>query len=51
MKLPQVGGNRVFAPHRDARRDWQRAQQTLVTHIQDCVTQMASVMDAAAASG
>ena len=31
-------------------RDWQRAQQTLITHIQDCVTQMASVMDAAPAS-
>ena len=24
-------------------RDWQRAQRTLVTHVEDCVTQMASV--------
>ena len=30
-------------------RDWKRAQKTLVTHIQDCVTQMASVLDAGAA--
>jgi DNA-binding GntR family transcriptional regulator len=30
-------------------RDWQRAQATLRTHIDDCVTQMASVIDAAAA--
>lgn len=28
-------------------RDWQRAQQTLTTHVEDCVTQMASVLDAA----
>jgi DNA-binding GntR family transcriptional regulator len=28
-------------------RDWQRAQRTLVTHVEDCVTQMASVLDAA----
>jgi DNA-binding GntR family transcriptional regulator len=28
-------------------RDWQRAQQTLKTHVEDCVTQMASVLDAA----
>jgi DNA-binding GntR family transcriptional regulator len=28
-------------------RDWQRAQQTLTTHVQDCITQMASVLDAA----
>lgn len=28
-------------------RDWQRAQQTLTTHVQDCVAQMASVLDAA----
>jgi DNA-binding GntR family transcriptional regulator len=27
-------------------RDWQRAQQTLLTHVEDCVTQMASVLDA-----
>lgn len=27
-------------------RDWQRAQQTLATHVRDCVTQMASVLDA-----
>ena len=27
-------------------RDWQRAQRTLVTHVEDCVTQMASVIDA-----
>jgi DNA-binding GntR family transcriptional regulator len=27
-------------------RDWQRAQQTLTTHVEDCVTQMASVLDA-----
>jgi DNA-binding GntR family transcriptional regulator len=31
-------------------RDWQRAQKTLATHIQDCVTQMASVIDAGAAA-
>ncbi len=30
-------------------RDYKRAQKTLVTHIQDCVTQMASVLDAGAA--
>jgi len=29
-------------------RDWQRAQQVLVTHVEDCVTQMTSVLDAAA---
>jgi DNA-binding GntR family transcriptional regulator len=29
------------------RKDWQRAQQTLTTHVEDCVTQMASVLDAA----
>jgi DNA-binding GntR family transcriptional regulator len=28
-------------------RDWRRAQQTLTTHVQDCITQMASVLDAA----
>ena len=28
-------------------RDWQRAQQTLTTHVEDCITQMASVLDAA----
>ncbi len=28
-------------------RDWQRAQLTLTTHVEDCVTQMASVLDAA----
>ncbi len=28
-------------------RDWQRAQQTLTTHVEDCVTQMASVLEAA----
>jgi len=28
-------------------RDWQRAQQTLQTHVDDCVVQMASVIDAA----
>ena len=28
-------------------KDWQRAQQTLVTHVEDCVTQMTSVLDAA----
>jgi DNA-binding GntR family transcriptional regulator len=28
-------------------RDWQRAQQTLTTHVDDCVTQMASELDAA----
>ena len=28
-------------------RDWQRAQQTLTTHVNDCVTQMASELDAA----
>jgi DNA-binding GntR family transcriptional regulator len=28
-------------------RDWQRAQQTLARHVDDCVTQMASVLDAA----
>lgn len=28
-------------------RDWQRAQRTLTTHVEDCVTQMASVLDAA----
>jgi DNA-binding GntR family transcriptional regulator len=28
-------------------RDWRRAQQTLTTHVDDCVTQMASVIDAA----
>lgn len=28
-------------------RDWQRAQQALITHVEDCVTQMASVLDAA----
>ena len=28
-------------------RDWERAQQTLTTHVDDCVTQMASVLDAA----
>ena len=28
-------------------RDWQRAQQTLTTHVEECVTQMASVLDAA----
>jgi len=28
-------------------RDWQRAQQTLITHVEDCVAQMASVLDAA----
>ncbi len=28
-------------------RDWQRAQQTLTTHVEDCVTQMASMLDAA----
>ena len=28
-------------------RDWQRAQQVLTTHVEDCVTQMASVLDAA----
>lgn len=27
-------------------RDWRRAQATLATHIQDCVAQMASVLDA-----
>jgi DNA-binding GntR family transcriptional regulator len=27
-------------------RDWQRAQQTLAKHVRDCVTQMASVLDA-----
>ncbi|MEO8345728.1 MAG: GntR family transcriptional regulator [Betaproteobacteria bacterium] len=27
-------------------RNWQLAQATLVTHVQDCVTQMASVLDA-----
>jgi DNA-binding GntR family transcriptional regulator len=27
-------------------RDWQRAQKVLTTHIDDCVTQMASVIDA-----
>jgi DNA-binding GntR family transcriptional regulator len=27
-------------------RDWKRAQQTLTTHVEDCVTQMASVLDA-----
>jgi DNA-binding GntR family transcriptional regulator len=27
-------------------RDWQRAQQTLTTHVEDCVKQMASVLDA-----
>ena len=27
-------------------RDWQRAQQTLATHVRDCVAQMASVLDA-----
>ena len=31
-------------------RDWQRAQRTLATHIQDCVTQMASVVDAVPAA-
>jgi DNA-binding GntR family transcriptional regulator len=31
-------------------RDWQRAQKTLVTHIQDCVTQMACAMEVAAAA-
>ena len=31
-------------------RDWQRAQQTLATHIDDCVAQMASVIDAAVAT-
>ena len=29
------------------RRDWKRARTTLATHIQDCVAQMASVLDAA----
>ena len=28
-------------------RDWQRAQQTLTTHVEECVTQMASVLEAA----
>ena len=28
-------------------RDWERAQQTLLTHVEDCVTQMTSVLDAA----
>ncbi|VTU21366.1 Carbon starvation induced regulator [Variovorax sp. PBL-H6] len=28
-------------------RDWRRAQQTLTTHVDECVTQMASVLDAA----
>lgn len=28
-------------------RDWQRAQQTLTTHVEDCVTQMTSVLDTA----
>jgi DNA-binding GntR family transcriptional regulator len=28
-------------------RDWERAQRTLATHVGDCVTQMASVLDAA----
>ena len=27
-------------------RDWQRAQQTLATHVRDCVAQMATVLDA-----
>jgi DNA-binding GntR family transcriptional regulator len=31
-------------------RDWKRAQATLATHIDDCVTQMASVIDALPAS-
>lgn len=30
-------------------RDWSRAQKTLVTHVKDCVAQMASVLDARAA--
>ncbi|MEP6739606.1 MAG: GntR family transcriptional regulator [Caldimonas sp.] len=28
-------------------RDWQRAQQTLTVHVEDCVTQMSSMLDAA----
>ena len=28
-------------------RDWARAQRTLTTHVDDCVTQMASVIDGA----
>jgi len=28
-------------------RDWQRAQQTLVTHVDDCVAQMCSLIDGA----
>lgn len=28
-------------------RDWKRAQRTLTTHVEDCVAQMASVLDAA----
>ncbi|MEO6608472.1 MAG: GntR family transcriptional regulator [Aestuariivirga sp.] len=28
-------------------RDWQGAQRTLITHVEDCVTQMTSVLDAA----
>ncbi len=31
-------------------RDWRLAHKTLVTHVQDCVTQMASVLDAEAAA-
>jgi DNA-binding GntR family transcriptional regulator len=31
-------------------RDWQRAQQTLTTHVEDCVTQMAAVLDGASSA-
>ncbi len=41
-----TGEHRALLEHALAR-DWKRAQQTLIAHVEDCVTQMASVLDAA----